>query len=108
MKRRTGDRINIAYSIDGFAALPAQRGELRLAARLAGAAEHLREAMNFKIEVAARRFRGNYVARLRSLLAGDQFTAAYAEGGKLDLDQSIALALRGACPDSSLASLQRF
>lgn len=92
--RITGDRIAITYSLDGFAALAAQRGEGQLAATLAGAAERQRESMNFNIEVTERRFRDTYVALIRAILPNDHFAAAYEQGRKLDLDESIALALR--------------
>ena len=92
--RITGDRIGITYSLDGFAALAAQRGEGELAATLAGAAERLRESMNFNIESTERRFRDTYVALIRAILPSDHFASAYEEGRKLDLDDSVALALR--------------
>jgi predicted ATPase/DNA-binding winged helix-turn-helix (wHTH) protein len=93
-----GDRIVISYSLDGFAALAVRRGEGKLAATLAGAAERLRESMNFNIEAAERRFRETYVASLHAMLPADQFAAAYDEGRKLDLDESVALALREKLP----------
>jgi hypothetical protein len=62
---------------------------------LAGAAERLRESLNFKIEEAAeRRFRESYIALIHDILPDDQSAAAYAEGRKLDLDESVAMALR--------------
>jgi predicted ATPase/DNA-binding winged helix-turn-helix (wHTH) protein len=105
----TGDRIGISYSLDGFAALAAQRGEGPLAATLAGAAARLRESMNFNIkEAAEQRFRDTYVALIQAILPDDQFAAAYAEGGKLGLDESVALALQGNCAEGSLVTLRRF
>jgi hypothetical protein len=64
-----------------------------LAARLAGAAEHLRESMKYNIEVAERRFRDAYLATLHAVLSEGVFSTAYGQGRKLKLDEAIALAL---------------
>jgi non-specific serine/threonine protein kinase len=89
-----GDRIAISYSLDGFAALAVHYGEAEVAARLAGAAQHLRQSMNFNIEAAERRFRDTYLASIHAMLPDGQFAAAYEQGRKLESDESIALALR--------------
>jgi tetratricopeptide (TPR) repeat protein len=89
-----GDRIAISYSLDGFAALAVRYGEAEVAARLAGAAQHLRQSMNYNIEATERRFRDTYLASIHALLSDEQFAAAYEQGRKLELDESIALALR--------------
>jgi tetratricopeptide (TPR) repeat protein len=88
-----GDRIAISYGLDGFAALAVRRGETDLAARLAGAAEQLRESIKYNIEPAERRFRDAYLASLRTVLSESSFSAAYGQGRKLKLDEAIALAL---------------
>jgi hypothetical protein len=80
--------------LDGFAALAVQCGEAKLAATLAGAARHLRQSMNFSIEALERPFRETHLASIHAMLPDDQFAAAYAEGCKLELDESVALALR--------------
>jgi hypothetical protein len=70
-----------------------------LAAKLAGAAERLRETINFNIsEPAERRFRDACLGSLHTLLSGDAFSKAYEEGRKLQLEEAIALALRGRHP----------
>jgi hypothetical protein len=90
-----GDKIAISYSLDGFAALAVRRGEPELAAKLAGAAEHLRETINFSIsEPADRRFRDACLGSLHALLSEKAFSKAYDEGRKLKLEEAIALALR--------------
>ena len=91
--RIAGDRIGISYALDGFAALAAQRGDGELGATLAGAAEHLRETMNFNIERAEHSFRNNYLARLHTLLSQQDFSAPYELGRSLRLEESVALAL---------------
>ncbi len=88
-----GDKISISYLLDGFAALAALRGETELAATVAGAAEHLRESINYNVEPAERRFRDAYMASLRTMLSDGDFSRAYGQGGKLKLDDCVALAL---------------
>ena len=91
-----GDKISISYALDGLAALAAVRGETELAAKLAGAAEHLRESINYNVEPAERRFRDAYLASLGTVLSEDDFSRAYGQGCKLTLDEGVALALREA------------
>ena len=88
-----GDKISISCLLDGLAALAVLRGETELAAKLAGAAERLRESINYNIEPAERRFRDAYVASLRTMLSEDDFSRAYGQGCKLKLDECVALAL---------------
>jgi tetratricopeptide (TPR) repeat protein len=90
-----GDKIAISYALDGLAALAVVRGETELAAKLAGASEHLRESINYNIEPAERRFRDAHLISLRSVLSEDDFSQAYEQGRKLGLDEGVALALRG-------------
>jgi predicted ATPase len=89
----TGDRIAISYSLDGFAALAVPDGRGELGAKLAGAAEHMREAMNFHTEPAERRFRETYLAALKALLPEPGFSAAYEQGSRLRLEECMMLAL---------------
>jgi hypothetical protein len=91
--RIAGDKVAISYSLDGFAALAVRSGKAEVAATLAGAAEHLRQSMKFNIESAEGRFRQAYLASIRAILQDNQFAAAYEQGCKLELDDSIALAL---------------
>jgi predicted ATPase/tRNA A-37 threonylcarbamoyl transferase component Bud32 len=88
-----GDKISISYTLDGFAALAVSRGESELATELAGAAEQLRESINYNIEPAERRFRDAYLAPTRATLSEAVFSAAYSKGRRLKLDEAVALAL---------------
>jgi predicted ATPase/serine/threonine protein kinase len=88
-----GDKIAISYSLDGFAALAVLRGETELAAKLAGAAERLRESINYNVEPAERHFREAYLTSLRAALSEEDFSRAYGQGRKLKLDEGVALAL---------------
>jgi predicted ATPase/DNA-binding winged helix-turn-helix (wHTH) protein len=88
-----GDKITISYSLDGLAALAVLRGETELAAKLAGAADHLRESINYNVEPAERRFRDAYMASLHTVLSEDDFSRAYGQGRTLKLEEGVALAL---------------
>jgi predicted ATPase/serine/threonine protein kinase len=86
-----GDKITIAFSLDGFAALTAKQGKLESAARLAGAAEHLRESTGYEIEPASRLFCDEYLAELRVALSETDFANFYEQGSKIKLDEAIKL-----------------
>lgn len=93
LAQELGNRVAISYSLDGFAALAAESGEPELAAKLAGAAEQLRETVGFEIEPADSRFREIYLSKLRAALSESVFSAAYLQGQKLETEKAIALAL---------------
>ncbi len=87
------DKIAISYSLDGCAAIAAERGNAKCAARLAGAAEHLRELIGFEIEPAERRFRDDYLIKLKAALDEETFADAFKQGRKMKLEEAIALCL---------------
>jgi hypothetical protein len=91
--RIVGDKIAISYALDGFAALATAHGQPLSATKLSGAAEHLRESINYNIEPAERRFREAYLDSARALLSEESFSAAYSEGRRLRLDKAMALAM---------------
>jgi predicted ATPase len=93
-----GGKIDISYALDGLAALAVLRGETELAAKLAGAADQLRESMNYNVEPAERRLRDTYLASLHTVLSEDDFSRAYGQGRRLKLHEGVALAL-GKKPD---------
>ena len=88
-----GNRIAVTYALDGFAALATRGDEPETAAKLAAAAEGLRESMNHNIEATERHFRDAYMARLHSLLPNEKFLENYSAGRRLKLEESVALAL---------------
>lgn len=88
-----GDTMTISYALDGFAALAIEDGNAELAATLAGAADRVRESMNYNIEPAERRFRQAYMERLQRSMPNEEFSDLYALGRTLKLQQSVALAL---------------
>ena len=91
--REFGNKIIISYTIDGFCALAVERGDAERAARLAGAAENLRTSMGSEIEPAERRFRDEYIAKIKANMDEAAFTQAYGTGGKLKLEDTVALCL---------------
>lgn len=88
------DKINISYFLDGFAALALQRGELYITAQLAGAAEHLRESIDYEMDSVDRRFRIAYIAKLKAKTDETAFAAAYEQGMKLKLEEAVALCFK--------------
>ncbi|MDT8069718.1 MAG: winged helix-turn-helix domain-containing protein [Terriglobia bacterium] len=88
-----GDTITISYALDGFAALAIEEGAADFAATLAGAADRLRESMNYNIEPAERRFRAGYMAQVQKSLTNEELSNMYGLGRTLKLQRSVALAL---------------
>jgi hypothetical protein len=77
-----------------IAALAADRGQPKDAARMFGAAEALREATGLTIEHAApRALYEQHLAALRAQLDPDTLAAAWAEGRAMPLADAIAEAL---------------
>jgi hypothetical protein len=86
-----GHKILISYSLDGFAALAAQREDAKIGARIAGTAEQLREQIGFEIEPSDRLFRDAYIARLKSKMDEETFAEYYEQGRRLKLKEAVAL-----------------
>jgi tetratricopeptide (TPR) repeat protein len=84
-------KIIISFSLDGFAALAVKREELKCAARLAGAADQLRELIGFEIEPYERRFCDVYLAELKTKIDEAAFANLYEQGRKLKLEEAVAL-----------------
>lgn len=100
------NRITISFSLDGFAAIAVENGDLERSPLLYGAAENLRDLIGYKIEPAERRFRDNYVARLRERISGEEFDAGCNLGRELTLDQAIAIAVDQSVSDERSARLE--
>lgn len=88
-----GNRTVVSLSLDGFAALAAERGEPDCAAQLAGAAEHLRELIGYEIEPADLSFREKYFAKLCAAIPEVDLSASFERGRKLKPDEAVALCL---------------
>jgi non-specific serine/threonine protein kinase len=91
--QKLGDRARASYSLDGFGALAVVRGEMRRAAYLFGAAEHLRESSGYELEPLDREFRDRYVAEARVALGDEAYASAESEGRALRMREAVALAL---------------
>ena len=85
-----GQKVTISCSLDGFAALDTLAGRYEHAARLAGAAESIRESIGYKIEPAESRFREAYLVVLRTKIGPASYERAIAEGAKADLEELLA------------------
>ena len=83
----------IAGALDGFGALATRRGEWERAARLAGAADALRESAGFELEPGDRPLRDKYVAEVRAALGERAFAGAEAEGRAMRVKEAVALAV---------------
>jgi len=87
-----GNTTMISCALEGFAALAVKRGNPEKSAKLAGAAESLREAIGYYIEPAEEIFRNNYLAETRAALSENQFSALYLQGQNLNSDEAVAIA----------------
>jgi non-specific serine/threonine protein kinase len=94
---RLANRIDIAISLGGFAAILGKLGQFDEAVQLAGASDRLRESIGCELETEADRlFHAAYMSRLRDALSEVAFTAAYEDGRALKTEEAIALALHAA------------
>jgi predicted ATPase/tRNA A-37 threonylcarbamoyl transferase component Bud32 len=85
------DKIISSLSLDGFAALALKSDDGERAARLAGAAQHLREQIGYEVEPADRRFREAYLTELKSKMDESDFSKFYEQGRKMKLEEILAL-----------------
>jgi len=92
----TDYKEGIAPALEGLAAAEAKQGELALAARLWGAAEALRKAIGAPLPPVERAGYEQAVAAARSQGSEEAFTAAWAEGHVLPLEQVLAEVLKRA------------
>ena len=96
LAQETGDRRMIAFSLDGLAAVC--RSPLR-AAHLLGAADALRADLQVTLSPIDSRFQQHVLNAVRAHLNAAAFTAAWAAGRAMSLEQAIAYALE----DDSMA-----
>jgi hypothetical protein len=87
--RQMGNRLVIAPSLEGLAAVVAAQGEFTWAARLWGAAESLREALGTPLPPVDRAGYERSFAPARISLGEKAFAAAWAEGRSMTLDQVL-------------------
>jgi len=93
LSRDLGGRIMIAWCLAGLGSADVLDEELERAARLWGAAEHLRVTLGCRPAPAARVNYERLLVQARAQLGEEAFAAAWAVGEALSLEQAIAEAL---------------
>jgi hypothetical protein len=91
--RGTGDLRGVGMCLAAFAALRAAEGRVADAARLCGAVEVLLESLHTGLLPLDHALYERTLAELRGKLDAAAFTAAWAEGHALEVEQAIALAV---------------
>jgi predicted ATPase len=92
--REANDREGSAFALERFAALAAAAGQPERVPRLLGAAEALREAIEFPLPPVDRTdYYDRLVAETRAALGEERFVAVWAEGRAMSWDQAVAYAL---------------
>lgn len=105
--RDLGSKIDICLCIEGLGAVAGMRGEAARAARLFGAAQALREAMNIDYAPLTERHYARHREAARARIGDSAWSAAWEEGHTLSLDQAIDKALGvGATDDSTTAHMK--
>ncbi|MBI3739611.1 MAG: hypothetical protein HY258_11240 [Chloroflexi bacterium] len=91
--QRIGHRAAIAHQLECFAAIAKVEEQGQRAARLFGAAEALREKIDIPMTAMERVEYDREIADLRAGMDEKAFTAAWAEGRAMTMEQTIAYAL---------------
>ena len=91
--RELGVRWAIDWPIESLAGVAGEQGQLERAARLYGAVEALREAINVPAPIFFRFEHDPNVAAVRAGLGEDTFEAARAEGRAMTMEEAIEFAL---------------
>ncbi len=94
-----GNATMISCALEGFAAIAVKNGKTAQSAKLAGAAESLREAIGYYIEPAEEIFRNNYLAETRAALGEKEFAGLYATGLAMNSNEAVALAFNQNLPE---------
>jgi predicted ATPase/class 3 adenylate cyclase len=92
---KLGYRTGIAGALEGLAELAVREGQLERAARLLGACEAMREAINVPVSPADLAEHDRAMTALRDALGGRRLAASSSEGRAMTQDQAIAFALSG-------------
>ncbi len=92
LSEEVGSRGNAVYCLEGLAAVAGSRQE-RAGCTALGASEALREALHARLAPNDRAFYEPYIEAARVRTDHAVFTAAWAEGRKLSLDQAVEYAL---------------
>ena len=93
LREALGDKQGMASSLSGLAGVAIGEDAPRRAAQLAGAAEALRASIKAQMEPEVRLVHEGAVAAARAGLSEAEFSAAWAEGEKMPLEEAVAFAL---------------
>jgi non-specific serine/threonine protein kinase len=93
VRRALVDKPGVAESFEGLAEVAVAQGQPVRAARLFGTAHGLRESISTPMDVSGRTAYVRAIADVRTALGEDMFTAAWAMGQAMGLEEAIALAL---------------
>jgi non-specific serine/threonine protein kinase len=96
-----GDRLVASESIEGLACVAGIWGEVERAARLFGAAQALREAVNYRQAPRVRVLQEPYLEDARSKLDVATWDAAFGEGQAMTLAEAVEYALEREEPTAS-------
>ncbi|HSH82057.1 MAG TPA: tetratricopeptide repeat protein [Herpetosiphonaceae bacterium] len=88
-----GNRSALAHELESLAIIAAAQDRRRRAARLFGAAEALRETIGSSMTALERSEYVKAITRARAQMDESGWSAAWAEGRALPLDQAVAFAL---------------
>jgi predicted ATPase/tetratricopeptide (TPR) repeat protein/transcriptional regulator with XRE-family HTH domain len=100
LSRHMGTREEIARALAGLSAVAHAMGHAEAAARLAGAADALREQIGAIVPPVERAARERDLAAFREALGNDAFAAVWVAGQRLTPDQEIAAAFGEPTPES--------
>jgi non-specific serine/threonine protein kinase len=95
LRRQLGDRRGIAAGLEALAECALAGSSPSRSARLLGAAQALREETHYSVEPLDRSSHDRRVSATRALLDEASFTAAWAEGRAMTLEQVMAYAREG-------------
>ena len=93
IKQVIGDLRSLSYSLEAFASLAVAEGDVRKAPALWASAESVREKIGAPLPPREREQIDLEVAAVRQILGDEPFSAAWAKGRGMTLDQAIELAL---------------
>lgn len=94
LRLKLGHRRGLALSLVRFATLAIALGEMQVAARLFGAEEALRETLGVPVGAGDQAEHAHNMALIRHALSDTDFSAAWAVGRAMTLEQAIEYALQ--------------
>lgn len=89
-----GNRPPVAHQLECFAMIAIVEEEPQRAAKLFGAAEAIREATGHKPTDEEQAEEAQFITRLHAMLSDAEFTALWAEGKSMTMEQAIEMAVR--------------